>query len=254
MPSISRRSGRGRFAVRCIAPLARGSSHELSTAGGRVWGTGRGGEAAQVGGRRCVLHRRWSGGLRCKPGSVMILPCLPGMSPLLRRIHRRRLVCPPRRGRAGRLGSSSGGRRDGWRTGSIRCSAAGAYTDGVARGRAGDVSPAGDQAAAQFGHPEIHVLCDYEAGGEEGEPYVVYVLVEGGRTLAQWAQAFGPLPPPLVSLLGCALGRILQAMHEDGFVHTRPHAGSLAGRSQVARSARAGGVVVGGAVGLGGGR
>ena len=72
------------------------------------------------------------------------------------------------------------------------------------------------RAVARLKHPAI--LEVYEAGEEDGRPYIVSELVQGG-SLDSWATARRPLPTEVVAAIGLRITEGLHAAHQAGIIH-----------------------------------
>src|SRR3954452_8017382 len=68
---------------------------------------------------------------------------------------------------------------------------------------------------AQLDHPNLVTV--YDAGGADGQPYLVMQLIEGD-TLADELRR-GPIGPERTARYGAALADALAYVHEQGFVH-----------------------------------
>jgi hypothetical protein len=62
------------------------------------------------------------------------------------------------------------------------------------------------------------VLEVYEAGEDEGRPFIVSELIRGG-SLDAWATARRPLPPEIVAVIGLRTAEGLHAAHQAGIIH-----------------------------------
>jgi serine/threonine-protein kinase len=78
------------------------------------------------------------------------------------------------------------------------------------------------QVASRLSHP--NVVAVYDAGDEEGRPYIVMEVVEG-ETLADRLARRGPLPAAEVAALGAQAAAGLGHAHAHGLVHrdVKPH-------------------------------
>jgi eukaryotic-like serine/threonine-protein kinase len=68
---------------------------------------------------------------------------------------------------------------------------------------------------ARLDHPSLVTV--YDAGDDEGQPYLVMQLVEGDTLADELAR--GPLGPQRAATYGAALADALAYVHEQGFVH-----------------------------------
>lgn len=72
------------------------------------------------------------------------------------------------------------------------------------------------EAAARLQHP--HIVTVHEVGLVDGQAYLCMEYVEG-RTLAQWLEANGPMPPRAAAQLVALIARAVQHAHEHGILH-----------------------------------
>jgi serine/threonine-protein kinase len=72
------------------------------------------------------------------------------------------------------------------------------------------------RAVARLKHPSV--LEVYEAGEDEGRPFIVSELIRGG-SLDAWATARRPVPPEVVAAIGLRVAEGLHAAHQAGIIH-----------------------------------
>jgi serine/threonine protein kinase len=71
--------------------------------------------------------------------------------------------------------------------------------------------------AGLLDHPNI--LKIFDAGEENGEPYIVMEYVEGSRTLVPYCEPKGLLPIPKVAEIIATCGRAIDYAHRQGVIH-----------------------------------